>query len=98
MPAANSYVLGTQVRITVTFASTAGVPVDPTPIRFTTESPTGVLAVITSTSTSVVNPSSGEFYLDVLPASLGTWGYRVESLGTLKLAGEGHFFIRNTVF
>jgi hypothetical protein len=90
---ANEYDLGDTIRLTGTFASTAGVPANPTAVTFWVKAPSSTVAVA-ETSTSWSNPSVGSFTFDVHPSSTGVWAYRVFSTGNIIAAEEGQFMIR----
>jgi hypothetical protein len=90
---ANEYDLGDTIRLTGTFASTAGVPANPTNVTVWVKAPSSTVAVADS-STEWSNPSVGTFTLDVVPTSTGVWAYRVFSSGNITAAEEGQFMIR----
>lgn len=91
---ASEYDIGDTVRLTGTFASTAGTPANPTTVTFWVKAPSSTVAVGVSGSTSVTNPVTGTFTYDVIPGSTGVWAYRISSTGSIVAAEEAQFVVR----
>lgn len=92
--AVNNYDIGDVVRLTGTFATTAGAALNPTKVTFTYERPTGVITVLTSTMAGVTNPAVGTFYTDLGIDASGVWEYRISSTGTLRTSTQSWFRVR----
>lgn len=90
----NTFDVGDTVRLAATYTDTGGGPIDPTSVKFVYRHPTGTESTVTSLSTSVVNPSSGSYYTDILINSAGTWRWRSYSTGSLNTAAEAVFVVR----
>lgn len=92
---ANSYDVNDVVRLTGTFRSTSGVLTDPTKVTFVYEAPNSTsLVTRTSTVASVVHPSVGIFYTDVVITGVGVYEYRIFSTGTLRTSTQGWWRVR----
>ena len=91
---ANSYDVNDVVRITGTFTSTAGVLTNPAKVTFVYEHPLGTITTRTSTAATVINPTVGTFYTDVIIDAEGVYEYRVFSTGTVRSATQGWWRVR----
>lgn len=94
MSTANTYDVGDVVRITGTFRSTAGVLSDPSKVTIKYEDPSANVTTVTSTGASVINPSTGVFYTDIVPDEVGVWEYRIYSTGNITSSTEDWFRVR----
>lgn len=89
----NHYHLERYARISATFTSTGGAFHEPTGVNiFVQHENSTVLTTITRASTLMKNPSTGRFYYDHLITSTGAYEYRVQSTGSLVVAGQGIFY------
>jgi hypothetical protein len=92
---ASTYDIGDTVRLRATYTSTSGVAANPTTVVFLYLDPSGNTTTLTSASTSVPNPSVGEFHTDVILDEAGLWQYRVSSTGAIVTSEESYFIVRD---
>lgn len=91
--AVNSYVKGTLTRLSCTFTY-QGSPVDPTTVVFKVKDPTNAV-------TEYDNPQRdgvGQYHVDVLLSSSGTWWYRAEGTGAAEVAAEAQLTVKVSHF
>lgn len=89
MPSA--YDIGDTVRLSGTFTSTSGAPVDPTTVTVWVKAPTSTVYVDSTPS----HPSTGLYYVDYTPTSTGVYSWRIFSTGTV-ITSEDDYFRVNT--
>lgn len=95
----NTYDIGDQVRLCVTFSDSDGVAVDPTVITLKYATPAGaVTTLVYGTDAAVSREATGEYYADIVPTTAGIWRYRWYSSGTITAAAEGNFSVRRSQF
>lgn len=88
----NKYTSGDLVRCLAAFATTAGVAIDPTAVKFAYRNPAGITTVLTyPTDAALVKDSVGNYHVDVNINAAGVWRYRFYSTGTGQAADEGEF-------
>lgn len=98
----NEYDIGDSVRISVSTATDAGVPTDPTGLTVRYKVANGTAVVLTyGTDAEVVKDSSGEFHMDIdLTSDMNgaLVKYRWVATGAVKGADEGAFKVRQSAF
>ncbi len=95
----STYDIGALVRVSGTFATTAGIATDPTTITLRVRNPGEAVTVYTSpTDAIIVRDSVGAYHADLAAAATGVMGYRWEGTGVLTAAGEGEFIVRDSEF
>jgi hypothetical protein len=95
----NSYAIGSLVRLSAEFHSSASVDVDPTVVKIQVRTPSGTITTYTyGTDAAVVRASTGHYYLDVDANAAGEWLYRWYSTGTGQAAKEEGFTVEASVF
>lgn len=93
MTTTNTYVLGSRLRITVTF-SVESVHTDPTTVTVSIKNPsTGVVSSYTYALSQVSRSAAGMYYLDYTPEASGDWYYRCVGTGAVEAAAEGRFIV-----
>lgn len=95
---ANQYENGDQVRLTVTFANSAGTNTDPTAIVFKYRNPAGTISTKTYALGEVTKSATGVYYIDLSLTSDGEWHYRAYGTGNLVAAAEGKLTVSKSVF
>lgn len=98
----NEYDIGDSVRISVSTATDAGVPTDPTAltVRYKVAGGTAVVKMY-GVDSEVVKDSSGEFHMDIdLTSDMNgaLVKYRWVATGAVKGADEGAFKVRQSAF
>lgn len=87
------YPLGTEVTVFHTF-TLDDVPTDPTGITVTVELPDETLETfVFGVDAELTNPSVGYYELAYLPATSGTYNYRIVGTGAVAAASEGSFTV-----
>lgn len=81
--------IGDQVTISVSVYNAAGTLADPTTVTLTVRKPDGTL-----TTPLVTKNSTGVYHADVFPDINGTWYYRWVGGGSMVVAEEGLFAVR----
>lgn len=94
MSTANNYDIGDIVRLTGTFRDTGAALADPTKVTIKYQDPSGNITTVTSTGASVVHPSTGIYYTDVVPDESGVWEYHIYSTGLITSSTEDWFRVR----
>ena len=88
------YVVGQQIRLTATFTTQAGAPVDPTTVVCKVHDANAALS-----TPAVVKDSTGVYHSDItITKPAGTWYYRFEGTGAAVGANEASFGVQQTVF
>lgn len=85
----NSYDIGTDVLVTVTFTDVNGNPANPTTVTIKALDPL-TKAVVVGTVTQV---STGVYQAVFTPESSGRWAYRAQGTGALNAAFHGEFLV-----
>lgn len=89
----HSYDIGGAIRCTVTFATTAGVPTDPTTVTFIYRDPSGNETTwVFGVDPEVIKDDTGDYHADVPLDESGLWYYRWEGSGVLIAAAEHGFY------
>lgn len=94
---ANVYLIGVQVRLSATFATSAGVATDPTTVIVKYAAPGA--SVVTKTygvDAAVVKDSTGHYHIDLDLSTAGEWSYRWTGSGTLVAAAETQMIVEGT--
>lgn len=93
------YDTGDAVRLSAAF-TVVGVATDPTIVRvkYLPPSPSVQATKIYGTDVEVVKDSVGNYHIDIEPTVAGSWLFRWEGTGTCKVAAEGAFEVRASVF
>ena len=95
----NQYSKGDLVRCSASFATSAGVATNPTAVSFQVKTPAGTTTTYTyGTDAALVRASTGNYYVDVDAALVGTYHYRFYSTGTGQAADEGSFRVKDSNF
>jgi hypothetical protein len=96
----NSYDKGNLVRVSVTFKTPTGTPVDPSVVVCQVEDPLGTTTTNTYTTIggSIAKTGTGAYYYDVDGDMTGIWKYRWYSTGTGQSADESLFEINESEF
>lgn len=82
------YDRGDQVRVTATFANSAGTATDPTAVTAQYIDPAGTItSKIYGTDAEVVKSATGVYYIDITLSSSGEWAARFSGTGTITAAG-----------
>lgn len=90
---ANTYALGTVVRVTAAFTASS-VALDPTTVAVTIRRPDGVKTTkVYGTDVEVVKASTGNYRLDYTTVVGGQHWYRWVATGTGASAGEAAFVV-----
>lgn len=93
MPAPG-YVVGQQIRLTATFTTQAGAPVDPTTVVCSVRDANAAL-----TTPAVVKDGVGLYHSDItITKPAGTWFYRFAGTGAAIGANETTFGVQQTQF
>lgn len=87
----NEYDIGDVVRLKGVFSSTNSTALTPTEVTFWVEAPSSTVLALNTGSGSVINPTSGTYYLDVVVTTTGVWKYRIFSTGTGQTAEDDLF-------
>lgn len=99
MAAINTHDIGDVVRLTGTFKTPAGTPVDPGGVRVKVKDPIGTATTyVYGVDAAVIKDSTGNYHLDVDADKEGIWFYRWEGTTTNKGAGEHSFEVRDSQF
>ena len=84
---ANSYAIGTQVQVSVTF-TVAGVASDPTVVTAKVKDPAGVVSTL-----STIRDAQGVYHALFVTALPGVHYYRFTGTGAVVVAGENAFVV-----
>jgi hypothetical protein len=87
--------LGDVVRLFADFTTIDGMLLDPQNITVFVKSPTGIVVQYTS---EIIRTGVGQYYLDVITTTSGTWCYRWEATGTGQCAAEQTFMVKESLF
>lgn len=94
----NSYTIGTQVRLSATFAI-AGVATDPTAVTFKIRVPAGTITTyVYGTDAQLVKSATGVYYVDHTTAAEGIHAWRMAGTGTVVAAEEQRFEVKDSRF
>lgn len=93
----NVHDVGDRVRVWAEFKTAAGVAADPSTVVCKYQDPSGNETTVTY-PTSIVQVSTGVYYLDIDVDEAGTWYYRWNGTGDVKASGEHEFTARATQF
>lgn len=95
----NTYDVGDQVRLAVTFTDEDGNAADPTVITVKYISPLGTVTERTyEDDPAVVRDGTGQYSTDFVANRAGGWHYRWQSSGAITAAAEGQFQVRRSAF
>lgn len=94
----NTYEVGDQVRLTVTFTDTAGVVADPTAVTILVKRRDGATTTFTYAGSSVTKSSTGVYYADYTVTEEGNYDYRMVGTGAVVAAVEGFFQVPDSGF
>ena len=93
----NTYDIGDSIRCTITFATTAGVPTDPTTVTFKYRDPSGnEVTWVFGVDPEVIKDDTGDYHADVTLDEDGLWYYRWEGTGALIGAAEHGWYARRS--
>ena len=91
---ANTYDIGDQVRLSVTFATVAGTSADPTTVTVYVKSPVHTTAYVYGTDVEVIKATAGNYYIDITPDRAGFYVGRWVGTGALIAAEEHYIQVR----
>lgn len=94
---ANTYDIGDQVRVTVTF-SVGGINTDPTTITLKVKDPSHNVDTYTYALGQLVKSATGIYYKDISIDEAGIWHYRFEGTGAVISADEDYFQVDYSAF
>lgn len=95
--AINTYQLGDAVRVKGVFTDNAGVAHDPSTVKCSYRPPGGSVVTLIY-PTTIVQSSTGNYYLDISANAVGSWTYRWHSEGTGQAADENVFKVEASDF
>lgn len=84
----NSYLIGNQIRISVSFKDYNGTLSDPTSVVLKIKTPDG-----SQVSPSVTKDSIGKYHCDYEPLKVGEYCYRFEATGSVVAASQDKFTV-----
>ena len=84
----NSYLIGNQVRLSVTFNDYNGTLADPTTIVLKVKNPDGTIETLTTIKDAV-----GKYHYDYEPLKVGDYCYRFEATGAVVAASQEKFTV-----
>jgi hypothetical protein len=92
----NSYDIGDQVRLSATFANSAGVATDPTVVRlqYRYAGSDVITTLLYGTDAALVRAGAGAYYADLVLAAAGTIYYCWQGEGAVHQAEEGALAVR----
>jgi hypothetical protein len=90
----NIYDPGDLVRVSVTFASSGGTPVDPGSLYIGLKTPTAIESRGFGPDDRVVKESTGRYYFDISADLPGDYKYRWSSTGSVQAAVVGAFRVK----
>ena len=93
---ADVFDIGDEFRISIQFRDANGALSDPSTVKLTLRSVTGIIAVWDYADGSLTKPSVGNYYRDYTGQLSGDYWGRWESVGNPTLAEEFHFRIRES--
>ena len=95
----NAYQKGDLVRCSGAFTNAAGTPTDPTVVKFSFRTPTGLVTTyIYGIDVQLAKDSAGNYHVDVDCSMGGVFYYRFFSTGTGQAADESQFFVSESKF
>jgi len=84
----NSYLIGNQVRLSVSFKDYNGILADPTNVVLKIKKPEGTTEMITPTKDVI-----GKYHYDYEPLKVGEYCYRFEATGAVVAASQEKFMV-----
>lgn len=94
-----SYDIGDRIRLTASFTTMAGAPVDPATLVCRIKTPGSTITSYTyGTDAALVQDSTGVYHIDVDVSSSGTWYWRFAGTGNGQAAEEGSFDVERSQF
>lgn len=95
----NEYYPGNLVRIDGAFTDSNDAPADPSTVVLKVKDPTGATTTYTQgVDPDLIKDNVGFYHLDLQPTLEGVWHYRWEGSGAIKAAGDGRFYVKDSVF
>lgn len=95
--AINTYDIGDSIRCTITFATIAGVPTDPTTVTFIYRDPSGTETTwVFGVDVELVKDDTGDYHADVPIDDDGLWYYRWTGTGALIAGADHGFYVRKS--
>ena len=87
--AINEYDIGDVVRLQGVFTSTNSTALTPSSVTVWVQAPSSTVLVVNTGS--LINPTSGTYFTDIVVATTGVWKYRIFSTGTGQTAEDDLF-------
>ena len=88
-----TYPFDTRIRLSVDWTQN-GSPKDSDTTIYV-EAPSSTTATVYTSTSGVTHPSTGNYYVDIDPATAGVWEYRMEAAAP-KGAAEGYFVMEKS--
>lgn len=90
----NTYALGAEPRLRVTFLDVDGFEADPTAVTFEIIEPDGDMAAyVYGVDVELVKEAVGKYYVDFLTLIAGTHCYRFQGTGDVRAVAERQFIV-----
>ncbi len=91
----SDYITNDLIRLSLSVKQLDGSPIDPTTVTAKIKLPDGTIVDLTS---SIVRPGVGEYYVDYLPTTLGTYQYEFIGTGAAQVAAQNKFLVDRATF
>lgn len=92
------YTKGDDVSVYADFTDRNGALINPTAVTCKTKNPAGaIVTYVYGADVALVRESTGKYRLEIAATISGRWTYRFEASGVGMSAGEGQFFVENSL-